>query len=121
MSTPKIELIKLSFTKFEFSINLDAEKEIDLEVTKKADCLFSKDLSLKRALVILEFSVKSTEDGAFIFNSIAQVELQLDEIPKENVEKFQEDILIPYADKLVSEKIKELTEGLGHGPLDLTK
>lgn len=121
MSTPNLELLKLSFTKFEFSIDLGDAKEINLDVTKKADCLFSKDMSLKRAMVILEFCVNSIEEDVFLFNSIAQVEIQLDEMPKDNIEVFQENVLVPFADKIVTEKVKELTGMLGHGPIDLSE
>lgn len=123
MSTPniKLELIMLSFSKFEFSIDLGDAKEIGLDVTKKADCLFSKDLSLKRAMVVLEFCVNSIEKDAFVFNSIAQVEIQLDEMPKDNIAAFQENVLVPFADKIVTEKVKELTGMLGHGPIDLSE
>lgn len=84
---------------------------------KTAKCLFSSDKALKRALIVIKFKAEADDSEKFRFQLTARVELQMSEEPPEDDEaknNMIRDELVPFADKIVSDKAQEIVKSLGY-------
>lgn len=117
---PEVSLLSIVFSNFNFSIS-PGIKNITYKIEKHARCLLSIDESLKRALIIAEYSANSEEEGQLIFKANANVELQYDYGQDQiEEEEFIRGTLLPFADEVITQKIRELTGATGNAALDLS-
>ena len=104
-----LENLNTKIDEFEFFIA--PEQNIQYQLGKTAKCLFSSDKALKRALIVIKFKAEADDSEKFRFQLTARVELQMSDEAKNNMIR---DELVPFADKIVSDKAQEIVKSLGY-------
>ena len=110
-----LENLNTKIDEFEFFIA--PEQNIQYQLGKTAKCMFSSDKALKRALIVIKFKAEADDSEKFRFQLTARVELQMSEEPPEDDEaknNMIRDELVPFADKIVSDKAQEIVKSLGY-------
>lgn len=122
MEDKKICIKSFVINKFTYDLKLKDEKEIQLEINKSAKCTIQDESRDNTFFIELEYDVKSGEDGTFRLAAVGVAEFSIDVIPpnKENYESILREVYIPYSDKLMAARIREITEKMGQRPLDLS-
>ena len=122
MEDKKICIKSFVINKFTYDLKLKDEKEIQLEINKSAKCTVQDESRDNTFFIELEYDVKSGEDGTFRLAAGGVAEFSIDVIPpnKENYESILREVYIPYSDKLMAARIREITEKMGQRPLDLS-